>query len=171
MIAMHLLVIRHGIAFERDPERWPDDRERPLTRRGVRRMRRAGPGFKRLVGTVGALFTSPWRRARETALILAETAGWPEPRELAELTPEHSPEQTLHAIREQTGDCIALVGHEPHASTLIAACLAGARGGTLGELRKGGAAALCFDARAEPGAATLDWLLTPRQLRLIGRAR
>jgi len=168
---MQLIVIRHGIAFERDPERWPDDRERPLTRRGVRRMRRAGPGFKRLVDPVGALLTSPWRRARETALILTETAGWPEPRELPELTPEHSPEQTLQAIAGATGDSIALVGHEPQLSALIAACLAGARAGTLGELRKGGAAALSFDAQPQLGAARLEWLLTPRQLRLIGRAR
>lgn len=29
---MRLLLIRHGPAGERDPLRWPDDRDRPLTR-------------------------------------------------------------------------------------------------------------------------------------------
>ena len=51
---MKLYVIRHAIAGVRDPKRWPDDRERPLTKAGTRRLpqRRArasaaGPGGRR----------------------------------------------------------------------------------------------------------------------------
>src|SRR5580692_8521046 len=70
--ALDLLIVRHGPAGDRDE--WAasgkDDDERPLTARGIREMRRAARGLRRLVGSVDAIGTSPLVRARETAEIL-----------------------------------------------------------------------------------------------------
>jgi hypothetical protein len=38
---MKIILFRHGPAESRDPERWPDDAERPLTPRGEKRTRLA----------------------------------------------------------------------------------------------------------------------------------
>ena len=46
---MEVVLVRHAIAAERDPSRWPDDRERPLTRQGEERMRRAAKGLAKVV--------------------------------------------------------------------------------------------------------------------------
>ena len=37
---MRVILFRHGPAEVRDPSRWPEDTERPLTRRGEKRSRR-----------------------------------------------------------------------------------------------------------------------------------
>ena len=35
---MDVYLVRHAIAETRDPNRWPDDAERPLTRDGAERL-------------------------------------------------------------------------------------------------------------------------------------
>ena len=53
---MELLVVRHAIAFERSPRRWPDDAERPLSPRGVARARKAALGLKRITAHPAQVF-------------------------------------------------------------------------------------------------------------------
>ena len=42
---MDLLIVRHAIAMERDAKRWPDDRLRPLSARGIARGSKAAAGL------------------------------------------------------------------------------------------------------------------------------
>ena len=65
-------------------------------------------------------------------------------------------------------DPVLLVGHEPHLG-LLGARLLGSTGPRV-VLRKGGLARIDADEPA-PGAGRLIWMLTPRQLRMIGEAR
>src|SRR5271168_1279325 len=74
---MELLIIRHAIAFERNRRRWRDDGTRPLTPAGMRRSQKAAAGLKELGRAPDRLLTSPLVRARQTAQILTELAGWP----------------------------------------------------------------------------------------------
>jgi phosphohistidine phosphatase len=167
-------IVRHAIAFERDRERWPDDDLRPLAPAGEREFRMVAAGLAHLVGPVARVLTSPLARARETAAILRAVAGWPEAIETAELAPGHSPRRTLAAVRrhikrESRGsgrevEGIALVGHEPHLTELIAASVAGPRLEVRSRLQKGGAACLEFEHAARPGRGELLWLLTPEVL-------
>lgn len=84
---MDLLIIRHAIAFERDRHRWRQDAERPLSPAGMRRARKAAAGLKQLTKRPQRLLTSPLVRARQTAQILTEVAGWPAAEEIPELAP------------------------------------------------------------------------------------
>src|ERR1043166_38325 len=72
---MHLLLIRHAQAADQDAEQYPDDALRPLVPRGRKIHRRMS---RRLVkpGLVPArIFSSPWKRAWQTAGITAEETG------------------------------------------------------------------------------------------------
>ena len=69
---MKIYLVRHAAAFERDPDRWPDDSERPLAPEGEEEFRLAARGLARVVPRVDAILSSPYRRAWRTAEILSE---------------------------------------------------------------------------------------------------
>lgn len=164
---MDLLIVRHAIAAERNPKRWPDDRARPLTPEGALRARRAAAGLKRIADRPARLLTSPLLRARQTAEILAECAGWPEALECAALAPGASPEAVLKGLRAGPREPIAIVGHQPGLGQLIAHCLPGEVHPQAFELKKFGAALLSFEGIPRAGGARLRWLLAPGVLRAV----
>jgi phosphohistidine phosphatase len=169
-----VLILRHAIAAERDRLRWPNDALRPLTARGVRRFRRAARGLAQLAPRPDEVWSSPLRRARETAALAAAHAHWP----VACLTPALRPGVAAPLLgarlAARCGDPdaprrLALVGHEPGLSHFIAWAV-GAGDGAAFALRKGGAALLEFDGSVRAGGARLLWLATPRLLRALRRA-
>jgi phosphohistidine phosphatase len=164
---MRVYLIRHAIAFERNAKRWSDDRRRPLTPLGIKKFRKAAAGLGRVAGVVECVLTSPLVRARQTADILASVADWPAPLEAPELAPGRTPAQVLALIRSRPVEALALVGHEPGLSQLLAVCVAGAEGRLRVEFKKGGVACLLFSAAARPGQAQLEWLLAPKLLRAL----
>ncbi|MCS6802576.1 MAG: phosphohistidine phosphatase SixA [Chloroflexota bacterium] len=170
-MSLELYLVRHAIAEERDPLRWPDDRLRPLTAKGIRRFEAAARGLRRLVPSVEALLTSPLVRARQTAEILVAEADWPEPQVLEALAPETPPSETIAALAALYSlRRIAAVGHEPHLSELAAALLVGEGAAPFLAFRKGGVACIAFDDGAHARGGTLRWLLTPKMLRLLARS-
>jgi phosphohistidine phosphatase SixA len=165
---MELFLVRHAIAAERDAEQWPDDRDRPLTAAGIVKFRAAAHGLARIVPEVDAVWSSPLRRAWHTAEILKAETGWPAPVECAALEPEHPVEDLMARVRARArGERLALVGHAPGLDELASLALLGSSSGPIFELRKGGAACLCFEAEPVPGAAALLWLVTPKMLRAL----
>jgi phosphohistidine phosphatase len=162
---MELLIIRHAIAFERDRHRWTDDGARPLSPAGIRRSRKAAAGLKELCKVPDGLLTSPLIRARQTAEILTEVAGWP-PAEIApELAPGEGAAAVLTVLAKDRRKRIAIVGHQPDLSALLAACLL-KDGSTLPiQMKKNAAACLSFHGRTHVGRAELKWLATARMLR------
>src|SRR6185437_4989308 len=142
---MDLLIVRHAIAFERDAKRWPDDLMRPLTSEGTTRARQAAKGLKRLVDRPQRVLTSPLTRAKQTAEILTQFAGWPRALDCPALSPEEPPEAALEALRSQPQKLIAVVGHEPGLGRLIAAGVPGAVQPQAFELKKFGVALLSFN--------------------------
>ena len=162
---MELLVVRHAIAFERDLKRWPDDDERPLTPSGIARARKAAAGLRQLVRAPERVLVSPLVRARETAAVLADAAGWPKAIACAELAPGGTPEALLALLRRLPERRIAVVGHEPALSRLVAASLPGAAAAEGFGCRKMGAALLPFEGAARLRGARLAWLVPARVLR------
>lgn len=162
---LELLIIRHAIAFERDARRWPDDGERPLSPQGLVRARKAAAGIKQLVRRPARVLVSPLVRARQTAAILTEIAGWPRASECAELAPGGTPEALLAALRRMPETRIAIVGHEPGLGRLLAASLPGTVAAQALRFKKMGAAQLSFAGNARAGGARLDWLVPARILR------
>jgi phosphohistidine phosphatase len=168
---MRLLVVRHGIAEDRDA--WArtgeDDTLRPLTDEGRRKMRGVARGLARVGPTPDVLASSPLTRAVQTADILDRAYGGVETMVLEQLTPERHPADLLGWLRMCASEStIAVVGHEPHLSDLLSWLLTG-REGSFIQLKKGGACLLSFQENARAGSAMLRWALTPTQLRRLGR--
>lgn len=166
---MRIYLVRHAIAVARGTKHYPGD-DRPLTPRGVARMKRNAQGIRRLRLKPDSLLHSPLLRARDTAAILVRALDdAPAPTETDELLPDADPAGILALIRRaRLGPNVMLVGHEPHLG-LLAALLTGSAGPPL-LFRKGGMARI--DAgEPSPGAGRLVWLLTPRLLRTLDASR
>ena len=161
---MEVYLVRHAAASERDPDRWPDDSERPLTPDGEKEFRLAARGLARLVPRVDAILSSPYQRAWRTAEILSELDSWPAPEPLPVLEPTLPPEKAALALEDYTGS-IAVVGHRPGLHELAAYLLTGRGDGLEIELEKGGVACIRFDGAPAPDAGELRWLLTPELLK------
>jgi phosphohistidine phosphatase len=162
---LDLIIVRHAIAFERDAERWPDDRARPLKPSGRREFRRVAAGLARLYPKIDLLLTSPLERSRQTAKILTDAIGWPKAAERDELTPETAVATTLASLRQPQVRRLAIVGHEPHLSTLIALCVTTPSSGLQVKLKKGAVAVIRFEGPLRAGNGELSALLPPRLLR------
>lgn len=165
---MRLLIIRHAIAIPRGTPGIPDE-ERPLTPRGQRRFRKAARGLARVVARPDLLLTSPLLRALGTAEIAAQAWGGIKPT-IEPVLAEGSPATVLAALSIQPADStVAVVGHEPSLSALLATLLGGAQSDRL-TFRKGGAALLDLPGGPAEGGQLL-WFLPPKLLRTLGRRR
>jgi len=162
---MELLIVRHAIACERDARRWPHDAERPLSARGVLRARQAARGARRFLPRPVRVLTSPLLRARQTAAILSDFAGWPQPSPCPLLAPQASPGAMLALLARSRESCIAIVGHQPALGQLVASCLTSGAGRAGFELRKMGMALIGFEGAPRAAHGTLLWLVPPRLLR------
>src|SRR5687768_14191169 len=85
---MHVYLVRHAAAYERNATKWPNDDHRPLTPEGRRKFGQLVSGLPDLPDWVDLMITSPLARAKETAEILQAKAGWPEAVVWDELRPE-----------------------------------------------------------------------------------
>ena len=164
---MQVFLVRHAIAHERNRTRWPDDATRPLTAAGKEKFRKAAHGLVKWLPESAALLTSPYVRARETAVILAAAWRGPELVECAELAADRPVSDAFELLGARKEKAVVLVGHEPWLSGFLAAALAGKDARISIEFKKGGAACIEFAARIEPGRAALRWMLPPRVLRSL----
>jgi phosphohistidine phosphatase len=162
---MDLLIVRHAIAFERDRHRWHDDADRPLSPSGMSRARKAAAGLKKLTKRPERLLTSPLIRARQTAQILTEMAGWPVAEAVTELSPDEPALAVLALLGRDRSRLTAVVGHQPGLGHLLAACLLGGGGALPIEMKKNAVACVSFAGRPRAGHAVLAWLATPLMLR------
>ena len=106
------------------------DGDRALTREGAARFELTARGLARLLDPPAALLTSPLLRARQTAALCSSAWAGVEP------TPEPalasgSVDAILAAVASHPAEAtVALVGHEPTVSQLVAELL-GARGAAV----------------------------------------
>lgn len=167
---MKIHLLRHGIAAAREDPAFAADSERPLTRKGIKRMRKAARGIRRLELGFKAILTSPLIRARQSAEIVAAVLGAESLlRELAELSPESSIEELLSALsRNPEHDNCLLVGHEPLLGRFAGVLLGGENQAFQAlPLKKGGLCCIGIESLPPVEAGELRWMLTPRQLRLL----
>jgi phosphohistidine phosphatase SixA len=165
---MELYLVRHAIAEERDPKRWPGDRERPLSEAGIAKFRESARRLAYWVPHVDAVWSSSLRRAWQTAEILSHVTGWPVPTELEALEPGRPVAQVLREVASHwRGERLALVGHAPGLDELAALALFGDLAAQPFALRKGGIACVAFEGPVHPGNASLMWLATPKLLRTL----
>jgi phosphohistidine phosphatase len=162
-----LYLIRHGLAAERG-ENYPDDTKRPLTSRGIQRMKRAGKALMALEVSFDIILTSPLVRTHQTAEALASSFREPPPiMNMPSLAPGGTHNAIVDDLAKQSHrrKKIAIVGHEPGIGEL-AARLMGLRKPI--EFKKGAICRIDVTALPPTGNGQLKWFLTPRILRKIG---
>ncbi len=125
---MLILLVRHALAAERDDVRFPLDSERPLVPKGKKAQERISRRLTQLGYVPTVIFSSPWKRAWQTAGILARETGIGKKRRVA--CPALAADTNLAAIAEAVGprtpeEIVALVGHEPWLSELASVLLTG----------------------------------------------
>lgn len=166
---MDVLVVRHAIALDGDEakNRGMLDRDRPLTKQGQVRMRRAARGIAKRAPELWTVLTSPLRRAVETAEILREQYKGVQQVETEALMPDQEPAALAELLGGGAFESpVAVVGHEPHLSSWVSWCLTGDTRGIV-QLRKGGACLLRFEGAPGPSQGRLLWLVTPAILRRL----
>ena len=166
---MNCVLIRHGIAVEREEWDGPDS-DRPLTERGTKRVSQVAAGLKWLEVQPTYIFSSPLVRALETADILQASMSIPSAiKRVDELLPDANPERLLALFRDLPPECCALcVGHEPHLGSAASVMLTG-KPSTAFSFKKAGACLIEMPVPAKPGRGTLRWWMGPAQLRELSK--
>jgi phosphohistidine phosphatase len=81
-----------------------------------------------------------------------------------------APQEAIAALRPFAKHRhVMIVGHEPQLSGIASTLLTSAPKGANISLKKGGLIALEVPAASERGSAQLRWMLTPRQMRKLGK--
>lgn len=166
---MQLFVIRHAIA--EDAELGQDDATRELTDDGRAKMKRVVRGLAELGVRFERVLASPWRRAADTAKLLASISDaapittsllCAPPR--AELLAQIS--EPAEGSARATIETAAVVGHEPWLSELVGWLAFGdTRHGEALVFKKAGVAWL--EGTVVPGGMMVHALLPPRVLRTL----
>ena len=162
---MNLYILRHGIAADRGFD-YPHDDLRPLTDKGIKRMRREAKGMDAMGVAPDLIISSTLLRAIQTAEIVQQGLSSPPPMiRSAALVPSAHPSQILDEIttNHSSLDSVMVVGHEPHMSSLVSYILTG-RVSWLIDMKKG---ALVSIDLSPAGRGRLLWALAPRQLRAL----
>jgi phosphohistidine phosphatase len=163
---MKLYLVRHATA--EDVNSAIDDQDRALTEAGKAKMLRAVEGLRKIKVRPVLILTSPLKRARETAEILA--GGLPEARVevMAELVPGVDSSTILEALRPYVRHkSVALVGHQPGLGKLASLLLTGSEGRCDLDFKKGGVACLEGEFSDDPTRCVLEWFAAPRLLRRL----
>jgi phosphohistidine phosphatase len=162
---MELYVLRHAIALSASEAGVSQDAERPLSDEGRDKMKRIAEGMKRLGIEVDLVLSSPYLRARDTALIAHDGLGL---KDRLQFTPAlASGEETklvLDELKERfiSQHRIIIVGHEPDLSTIISRITA--QGRLQVEMKKAALAKIQIHQTHPELKGYLEFLLPPKAL-------
>ncbi len=165
---MHVYIVRHGIAVDREDPHCPPDPERYLTEEGVDKTKGVAKGLAALGVSPDLFLTSPYVRAVQTAEILADAVGYPRQkiRRSDVLLPGTEPSLLFCELaKDKQASSVFLFGHAPHLDDVIAAALGAKK--PLTALKKAGVALLELK-RISPPIGLLVWLAIPKLLRRAG---
>lgn len=178
---MEVTFMRHGVAVDRNDPECPIDSERPLTLEGKNRVESAARGLKAIGIKPRVILTSPYLRCTQTARIVAQGLGLSKRSVVAleGLTPDADPRALWPELKNLGEGPILCIGHggalEPAAGLALGLPTLTPdtpEGPDLAfktlQLRKAGA--LQLEVTFEPElAARMNWLLSARLLRQLGR--
>ena len=165
---IHLYLIRHGIAVDREDPNCPPDTKRPLTPKGMKRSHAAALGLRALDVKPNAVLTSPWLRAVQTAEIFCETMGYPSKKIIRTdtLKGTSAPSDLLRELQSMKAKVVLCFGHEPHLHLVIGHALH--TSAKITELKKAGLALLELERVSLPQGRLLA-LYPASVLRLLAK--
>ena len=152
---MKLYLMQHALAYSSE-----ENSERALSPAGVEQAKQSAHGIRRLGLEFDLIMTSPRRRAKQTAALVAEGVRYPYSDILTTetLMPDQEPEALLELLqRESTDSSILIVGHLPHLARLAETLTQG------GDLIFENAGLTCLEMTG-PKTASLEFHLQARHL-------
>ena len=161
---MEVYLMQHGPALPKEQD--PDEGLSPA---GEARIHASGKALKKMGVTFDVILSSPKKRSKQTAAIVAEEVGFPperivETEKVKAMTP---PEETIKALAEHAGkERILIAGHLPSVAE-VASFLLTEGSKALVAFEMGGCCRI--DVEDLPThSGHLRWYVTPEQLNLIG---
>jgi phosphohistidine phosphatase len=162
LVRIDLFLLRHGEAGNRMSV-VEEDSERPLTPEGRLEMQKIARSLKAVGLQTNQIYTSPLKRAKETAEITARILKIPTLEEWNELKPDGSKAALYRKLaRFEQNSRLILVGHEPYLSSMIGEII-GTTGARL-VLKKGGLGKVRITSFTPQISGELRWLLTPKMI-------
>jgi phosphohistidine phosphatase len=164
LLCMDLFILRHGKA-EKSSDGTPDA-ARALTREGKEEVQRVARWMKGNRIRFDAIATSPLKRARGTAKIVASVL---DQKDRLVVWDELAPGGDLdtvcyHASGSGEHASVLVIGHEPGLSMLISKITGDMGNGSFGFAKAGLAKIRNFSYTKRP-SGDLQWLLTPKNLK------
>lgn len=160
---MEIYLMQHGPALPKE-----QDPEEGLSPEGEARIHASGQALKKIGVNFDVILSSPKKRSKQTAAIVAEEVGVPaekiiETEKVKAMTP---PEETVQALSELAEvKRILIAGHLPSVAEVASFLLTeGSKAAVQFEM--GGCCRIDVD-ELPTHSGRLQWYLTPAQLRLI----
>jgi len=160
---MEIYLMQHGPALPKEQD--PDE---GLSPEGEARIHAAGKALRKMGIGFDVILSSPKKRSKQTAAIIAEEVGFP-PEHIVEtdkvkaMTP---PEETIKALSEYAGNRrILIAGHLPSVAEVASFLLTEGSKATI-EFETGGCCRIDVE-ELPTHSGHLRWYLIPQQLKLI----
>jgi phosphohistidine phosphatase len=160
---MEIYLMQHGPAMPKE-----QDPEEGLSPEGEARIHASGEALKKMGVAFDAILSSPKKRSKQTAAIVAEKVGYPlekiiETKKVKAMTPA---EETVQALSEVSGaERVLIAGHLPSVAEVASFLLTeGSKAAVQFEM--GGCCRIDVDG-LPTHSGRLRWYLTPAQLQLI----
>jgi len=160
---MEIYLMQHGPALPKE-----QDPEEGLSPEGKERIHASGQALKKMAITFDVILSSPKKRSKETAAIVAEEVGFPvgkiiETTNVKAMTP---PDETVQALSELSGaERVLIAGHLPSVAEVASSLLTeGSKAAVQFEM--GGCCRIDVE-NLPTHSGHLQWYLTPAQLKLI----
>lgn len=175
---IELYLMRHGIAVELGEDGTGSDAERQLSGEGRSKMEIEATGLAKLGLKVDLVLTSPLRRCRQTAEIVAHRLNLHHRiKVLDALAPGRAfangdgPHAEIFIeLGAWQFERALLVGHMPDLAEITSSLLTGNRHLNL-DFRRGSICAIEVASLPPRGPGLLRWMMAPKQLRMLARSR
>lgn len=162
--------MRHGEAGKRIPS-GSKDSERPLTVAGQGEVEEVAKAIARLGVRFDFVATSPLKRARQTAEVVAKVLKVKKSsvEEWNDLKPESRRVELYRKLSQfKPESSILVVGHEPYLSTMISEIVFDGGSGRI-IMKKTGLAKITIKTFQPKVRGELRWLLTPKHLKKVAK--
>ena len=160
---MEIYLMQHGPALPKE-----QDPDQGLSPDGEARIHVSGKALKKMGVSFDVILSSPKKRSKQTASIVAEEIGFPSEKiiETEKVKAMAPPDETIKALTEYSGNKkILIAGHLPSVAE-IASFLLTEGSKAIVEFEMGGCCRI--DVEDLPThSGHLRWYLTPEQLKLI----
>jgi phosphohistidine phosphatase len=141
------------------------DERRPLDEEGILQVRYIGRLLANLDVQVDQIISSPLKRARQTASLVANELAFEGAVQIDDaLRPEAGFEQFQSMLsRYKKYDAVMVVGHNPSFTEFLSKSVSGPNGAAHVDFKKGAVARVEMNGRT----GTLDWMVTPKIARTL----